>query len=148
MQLSPKSANHNSKRHHFLFFFFFFREIKVSALLLFYADLLFILWGDLHLVLLCDLSFGSSVLLAKWLPCLGYRMLVCVLFVCIFVLCVDLCLFPLLLGVRDRLQLWLGHSLDFSFYLFFITCGSYAQQKIHMKCHLIFSENQYGSCSV
>ena len=92
----------------------------VPVLVLLFVALWFILRGDLFYVLPCViLFFCFPVLLALWLPRLGKRELILVLFECLF----DLCLFgfvgfPLLLVSGKGGGLWLWHSLDFSLTFF------------------------------
>ena len=95
----------------------------VPVLVLLFVALWFILRGDLFYVLPCViLFFCFSVLLALWLPRLGRRELILVLFERLF----DLCLFgfvgfPLLLVSGKGGGLWLWHSLDFSLtFVFFL----------------------------
>ena len=93
----------------------------VPVLVLLFVALWFILRGDLLYVFPCVILFLCfSVLLVLWLPCLGKRELILVLFVRLF----DLCLFGFvgflfLLGSGKGWGLWLWHSLDFSLTLFF-----------------------------
>ena len=94
----------------------------VPVLVLLFVALWFILRGDLFDVLPCVILFlWFSVLLALWLPRLGKRELILVLFVRLF----DLWLFGLvgfhfLLVSGKSCGLWLWHSLDFSLTLLFV----------------------------
>ena len=96
-----------------------FKDFKVLVLL--FVALWFILRGDLFYVLPCVviLFLCFSVILALWLPRLGKRELILVLYVRLF----DLCLFGfvgfLFLLVSEKgCGLWLWHSLDFSLTFF------------------------------
>ena len=92
----------------------------VPVLVLLFVALWFILRGDLLYVLPCVILFLCfSFLLVLWLPRLGKRELILVLFVCLF----DLCLFGFvgflfLLVSGKGCSLWLWHSLDFSLTFF------------------------------
>ena len=92
----------------------------VPVLVLLFVALWFILRGDLLYVFPCvTLFLCFSVLLVLWLPRLGKRELILVLFVHLF----DLCLFGFvgflfLLGSGKGCGLWLWHSLDFSLTFF------------------------------
>ena len=94
----------------------------VPVLVLLFVALWFILRGDLLYVFSCViLVLCFIVLLVLWLPRLGKRELILVLFVRLF----DLCLFwfvgfLFLLGSGKGCDLWLWHSLDFSLTFFFI----------------------------
>ena len=92
----------------------------VPVLVLLLVALWFILRGDLLYVFPCVILFLCfSVLLVLWLPCLGKRELILVLFVRLFGLFLFRFVgFLFLLGSGKGCGLWLWHSLDFSLTFF------------------------------
>ena len=112
----------------------------VPVLVLLFVALLLVLRGDLFYVLPCvTLFLCFSVLLALWLPRLGKRELILVLFVHLF----DLCLFGFvcflfLLVSGKGCGLWLWHSSDFSLTFFFTLDCRLCLKKVRKKskeCH-------------
>ena len=95
----------------------------VPVLVLLFVALWFILRGDSLYVVPCVILFlRFSVLLVLWLPRLGKRELILVLFVRLFGLCLfGFVGFLFLLGSGNGRSLWLWHSLDFSLTFFYLT---------------------------
>ena len=114
----------------------------VPVLVFLFVALLFILRGDLFYILPCVILFLCfSVLIALWLPHLGKRELILVLFIHLFDLRLFGFVYFLFLLVSGKgCGLWLWQSLDFSlnFFLQFI--------KYHIKhSHLLFMFFYYSA---
>ena len=95
----------------------------VPVLFLLFVALWFILWGDVFYGLPCVILFLCfSVLLALRLPRLGKRELILVLFIRLFDLYFWFCLFPLPLGVWERLRFVIVALPVLFSYLFYYFC--------------------------